>query len=47
LQLVGNKFADRLVLRAARAFEHAQPFIMPAADAAAEPAQMAQRRTAK
>jgi aspartyl-tRNA(Asn)/glutamyl-tRNA(Gln) amidotransferase subunit A len=31
LQLVGNKFADALVLRAARAYEHAQPFIMPGA----------------
>ena len=33
LQLVGNKFADALVLRAARAYENAQPFIMPRADA--------------
>jgi aspartyl-tRNA(Asn)/glutamyl-tRNA(Gln) amidotransferase subunit A len=46
-QLVGNKFADRLVLRAARACENAQPFIMPKADAAAAPAQMSQGRTAK
>ncbi len=29
LQLVGNKFDDALVLRAARAFESAQPFVMP------------------
>jgi aspartyl-tRNA(Asn)/glutamyl-tRNA(Gln) amidotransferase subunit A len=29
LQLVGNKFADALVLRAARAFETARPFVMP------------------
>jgi aspartyl-tRNA(Asn)/glutamyl-tRNA(Gln) amidotransferase subunit A len=29
MQLVGNKFADALVLRAARAYEQAQPFIMP------------------
>jgi aspartyl-tRNA(Asn)/glutamyl-tRNA(Gln) amidotransferase subunit A len=29
LQLVGNKFADALVLRAARAFEQAHPFKMP------------------
>jgi len=34
LQLVGTKFADELVLRAARAFEAAHPFAMPAAGAA-------------
>ncbi len=33
LQLVGNKFADALVLRAARAFEVAQPFVLPRPDA--------------
>ncbi|MEO8165615.1 MAG: amidase [Betaproteobacteria bacterium] len=32
LQLVGNKFADALVLRAARAYETAQPFVMPRID---------------
>lgn len=32
LQLVGNKFADALVLRAARAFEQTRPFIMPGSD---------------
>jgi aspartyl-tRNA(Asn)/glutamyl-tRNA(Gln) amidotransferase subunit A len=34
LQVVGNKFADALVLRAARAFEARQPFLMPRIDAA-------------
>jgi aspartyl-tRNA(Asn)/glutamyl-tRNA(Gln) amidotransferase subunit A len=29
LQLVGNKFADALVLRAARAYERARPFVIP------------------
>ncbi len=29
MQLVGAKFADALVLRAARAYEHAHPFVMP------------------
>jgi aspartyl-tRNA(Asn)/glutamyl-tRNA(Gln) amidotransferase subunit A len=47
LQLVGNKFADAMVLRAARAYENAQPFIMPKADATTPRAQTAQRRTAK
>ncbi len=47
LQLVGNKYADALVLRAARAYEQTQPFIMPQADATAPPGQLAQRRTAK
>ena len=47
LQLVGNKFADSLVLRAARAYEQTQPFIMPEAEATARPGQLAQRRTAK
>ena len=47
LQLVGNKFADALVLRAARAYEKAQAFIMPRADAEARPAQVAQQQTAK
>jgi aspartyl-tRNA(Asn)/glutamyl-tRNA(Gln) amidotransferase subunit A len=47
LQLVGNKFADVLVLRAARAFEKAQPFIMPKADLTTLPRQMAAGTTAK
>ena len=47
LQLVGNKFADALVLRAARAYEQAQPFIMPKADTAELPRKMAAGRTAK
>ena len=47
LQLVGNKFADKLVLRAARAYEKAQPFIMPRIDAADLPRQMAAGSTAK
>jgi aspartyl-tRNA(Asn)/glutamyl-tRNA(Gln) amidotransferase subunit A len=47
LQLVGNKFADKLVLRAARAYEQTQPFIMPRADAAGLPRQMAAGWTAK
>jgi aspartyl-tRNA(Asn)/glutamyl-tRNA(Gln) amidotransferase subunit A len=34
MQLVGNKFADSVVLRAARAFEAAQPFVMPKVDTA-------------
>jgi aspartyl-tRNA(Asn)/glutamyl-tRNA(Gln) amidotransferase subunit A len=42
MQLVGNKFADSVVLRAARAFEALQPFVMPRID----PAQTTQRRTA-
>ena len=49
LQLVGNKFADALVLRAARAYEAAQPFIMPGAHAAGsvrEPAQQTTQRAA-
>jgi len=29
MQLVGTKFADALVLRAAQAYEHAHPFVMP------------------
>ena len=29
LQIVGNQFADALVLRASRAFEEARPFAMP------------------
>jgi aspartyl-tRNA(Asn)/glutamyl-tRNA(Gln) amidotransferase subunit A len=29
MQLVGTKFADALVLRAARAYENAHPFVMP------------------
>jgi aspartyl-tRNA(Asn)/glutamyl-tRNA(Gln) amidotransferase subunit A len=29
MQLVGAKFADALVLRAARAYEKAHPFVMP------------------
>jgi aspartyl-tRNA(Asn)/glutamyl-tRNA(Gln) amidotransferase subunit A len=29
LQIVGAKFADALVLRAARAYENAHPFILP------------------
>ena len=29
MQLVGAKFADALVLRAARAYENAHPFVMP------------------
>jgi aspartyl-tRNA(Asn)/glutamyl-tRNA(Gln) amidotransferase subunit A len=41
LQLVGNKFADPLVLRAARAYEQARPFIMPKPDTAHLPKQMA------
>ena len=41
LQLVGNKFADQVVLRAARAYEQAQPFIMPTPDSAHLPKQMA------
>ncbi len=40
MQVVGNKFADALVLRAARAFEAVQPFVMPRID----PAPGAQRR---
>jgi aspartyl-tRNA(Asn)/glutamyl-tRNA(Gln) amidotransferase subunit A len=47
LQLVGNKFADKLVLRAARAYEQTQPFIMPRANAADLPRQMAAGWTAK
>ena len=39
LQLVGNKFADALVLRAARAYEKAQPFVMPRIDGAVVAAQ--------
>jgi aspartyl-tRNA(Asn)/glutamyl-tRNA(Gln) amidotransferase subunit A len=31
LQIVGARYADALVLRAARAFESAAPFRMPAA----------------
>jgi aspartyl-tRNA(Asn)/glutamyl-tRNA(Gln) amidotransferase subunit A len=46
LQLVGNKFADALVLRAARAYENAQPFIMPRADAGILPRPGAVARTA-
>ncbi len=34
LQLVGNKFADAAVLRAARAYEAAHPFVMPRIEAA-------------
>jgi len=30
MQIVGAKFADPLVLRAARAYEKAHPFAMPA-----------------
>jgi aspartyl-tRNA(Asn)/glutamyl-tRNA(Gln) amidotransferase subunit A len=30
MQIVGAKFADPLVLRAARAYEMAHPFVMPA-----------------
>jgi Asp-tRNA(Asn)/Glu-tRNA(Gln) amidotransferase A subunit family amidase len=29
MQLVGGKYADAKVLRAARAFESVQPFVMP------------------
>lgn len=29
LHIVGQRFADALVLRAARAYEQAQPFAMP------------------
>ncbi len=47
LQLVGNKFADKLVLRAARAYEQTQPFVMPRANAADLPRQMAAGWTAK
>ena len=47
LQLVGNKFADKMVLRAARAYEKAQPFIMPRTDAADLPRQMAAGSAAK
>jgi len=47
LQLVGNKFADKLVLRAARAYEQTQPFIMPRADAAHLSRRMAAAWTAK
>ncbi|HKB83694.1 MAG TPA: amidase [Burkholderiales bacterium] len=47
LQLVGNKFADALVFRAARTYEKAQPFLMPRADAADLPRQMAAGWTAK
>jgi aspartyl-tRNA(Asn)/glutamyl-tRNA(Gln) amidotransferase subunit A len=35
MQIVGPKYADGLVLRAARAFESARPFLMP--DAPREP----------
>jgi aspartyl-tRNA(Asn)/glutamyl-tRNA(Gln) amidotransferase subunit A len=35
LQLVGRKFDDARVLRAARAFEQRQPFVMPVVDPAA------------
>jgi aspartyl-tRNA(Asn)/glutamyl-tRNA(Gln) amidotransferase subunit A len=37
LQIVGNKFADEKVLRAARAYETAQPFAIPTPDLAARP----------
>jgi len=47
LQLVGNKFADALVLRAARAYEKAQPFMMPGAEDAVVPRQMAAGRAAE
>jgi aspartyl-tRNA(Asn)/glutamyl-tRNA(Gln) amidotransferase subunit A len=47
LQLVGNKFADAKVLRAARAYEKAQPFIMPRADAAGRSTQRAAGRAAE
>jgi aspartyl-tRNA(Asn)/glutamyl-tRNA(Gln) amidotransferase subunit A len=29
MQLIGTKFADALVLRAAHAYENAHPFVMP------------------
>jgi aspartyl-tRNA(Asn)/glutamyl-tRNA(Gln) amidotransferase subunit A len=35
MQIIGNKFADEKVLRAARAYEMAQPFKMPKPDLAA------------
>ncbi|HEX7953735.1 MAG TPA: amidase, partial [Burkholderiales bacterium] len=41
LQLVGNKFSDQTVLRAARAFELARPFVMPRADASTVSMQVA------
>ena len=47
LQLVGNKFADALVLRAARAYEKAQPFILPGTDDAVVPGKMAAARAAE
>jgi aspartyl-tRNA(Asn)/glutamyl-tRNA(Gln) amidotransferase subunit A len=47
LQLVGNKFADALVLRAARAYEKAKPFVMPRADAGDVARQMAAGRVVK
>ena len=37
MQIVGDKFADEKVLRAARAFELAHPFIMPKPDMSARP----------
>jgi aspartyl-tRNA(Asn)/glutamyl-tRNA(Gln) amidotransferase subunit A len=41
LQVVANKFADVLVLRAARAFEARQPFVMPGIDPALDRQQRA------
>ena len=37
MQLVGDKFADARVLRAARAYEAVQPFAMPQPDPVARP----------
>ena len=37
MQIVGDKFADEKVLRAARAFESAHPFTMPKPDLSARP----------
>jgi Asp-tRNA(Asn)/Glu-tRNA(Gln) amidotransferase A subunit family amidase len=35
MQLVGDKFADARVLRAARAYEAVHPFVMPKPETAA------------
>jgi len=39
MQLVGNKFDDARVLRAARAYEAAHPFRMPKVEATTQPGQ--------
>jgi len=43
LQIVGPRYADALVLRAARAFESAQPFAMPDVSALAAPGPLADK----